>query len=142
MKITKKEAIKEYLNDMPDTDLIDLVRDINSYTGAYEPWAFIPMDEFDEYYAGVSPIQIAKDVQNGGDDFSIDDDFFYYDSWGILSSSNEKDAADSIRHEILDDLTNDFYHDAFLDVIFDDCLKRIILSDDDSLFNSDYSIAR
>ena len=142
MKMTKKEAIKKYLNDMPDADLIDLVRDINSYTGGYEPWAFIPMNAFDEYYADVSPIQIAKDVQNGGDDFSIDDDYFYYDSWGILSSSTEADAADSIRHEILDDLTNDFYRDAFLDVIFDDCLKRIVLSDNDSLFNSDYSVAR
>lgn len=26
--MTKKEAIKKYLNDMPDTDLIDLVRGI------------------------------------------------------------------------------------------------------------------
>lgn len=137
MKMTKKEAIKKYLNDMSDVDLIDLVRGINSYTGDYEPWAFIPMDEFDEYYAGVSPTQIAKDVQNGGDDFCIDDDYFYYDSWGILTSTN--DAANLIRNEILDDLTNDFYHDAFLDVIFDDCLKRIVLSDDNSLFNSDYS---
>lgn len=142
MKMTKKEAIKKYLNDMSDTDLIDLVRGINSYSGAYEPWAFIPMDEFDNYYAGVSPTQIAKDVQNGGDDFCIDGDYFYYDSWGILTSSNEADAADSIRHEILGDLTNDFYRDAFLDVIFDDCLKRIILSNDDSLFNSDYSIVQ
>lgn len=142
MKMTKKEAIKKYLNDMPDVDLIGIVRDINSYNGGYEPWAFIPMDEFDEYCEGLSPTQIAKDVQNGGDDFCIDDDYFYYDSWGILSSSSEKDAADSIRHEILGDLTNDFYHYAFLDVIFDDCLKRIILSDDDSLFNSDYSTVR
>ena len=142
MTMTKKQAIKKYLDDMPDVGLIGLVRDINSYTGNYEPWAFISMDEFDEYYAGVSPTQIAKDVQNGGDDFCIDDDYFYYDSWGILSSSNEPDAADSIRHEILDDITHDFYHDAFLDVIFDDCLKRIIRSNDDSLFNSDYSIAR
>lgn len=142
MTMTKKEAIRKYLKDMPDVDLIDLVRDINSYNGGYEPWAFIPMDEFDEYYAGALPTQIAKDIQNGGDDFCIDDDYFYYDSWGILTSSNEKDAADSIRHEILGDLTNDFCRDAFLDVIFDDCLKRIILNDDDSLFNSDYSIAR
>lgn len=138
-KMTKKEAIKKYLNDMSDVDLINLVRDINSYSNEYEPWAFIPMDEFDSYYACASPTQIAKDVQNGGDDFSIDDDYFYYDSWGILSSSNEADAADSIRHEILDNLTNDFYRGSFLDVIFDDCLKIIILSDDDSLFNSDYS---
>lgn len=139
MKMTKKEAIKKYLNDMSDVDLINLVCDINSYYGGYEPWVFIPMHEFDGYYADASAIQIAKDVQNGGDDFCIDDDYFYYDSWGILTSSNEADAADSIRHEILDDLTNDFYRGAFLNVIFDDCLKRIILSDDNSLFNSDYS---
>lgn len=142
MTMTKKEAIKKYLNDMSDVDLINLVRDINSYCNEYEPWAFIPMDEFNSYYACVPPAQIAQDVQNGGDDFSIDDDYFYYDSWGILSSSNKADAADSIRHDILGDLVDDFYNDAFLDTIFDDCLKRIILSDNDSLFNSDYSIVR
>ena len=40
MKMTKKEAIKKYLNDMPDTDLIDLVRDINSYSGNMEAFNY------------------------------------------------------------------------------------------------------
>lgn len=139
MKMTKKETIKEYLNDMPDVDLIDLVRDINSYTGDYEPWAFIPMNEFDEYYAGASPMQIAKDVQNGGDDFCIDDDYFYYDSWGILTSSNEKDAADSIRTGCMTDLINDFMKGRYSDYVesYDYDLADIIdNTEDDAIFDN------
>lgn len=140
--MTKKEAIKKYLDDMPDVDLIDLIRDINSWSGEYEPWTFYSMDELDDVFYSTSPTEIIGMMQDVYSSFSICDDYFYYDSWGILSSSNEADAADSIRHDILGDLVDDFYNDAFLDAIFDDYLKRIILSDNDSLFNSDYSIVR
>lgn len=144
MKMTKKGAIKKYLNDMSDVDLIDLVRGINSYNGGYELWAFYSMDELDDVFYNTSPTELigmAQDIYSG---FSTCDDYFYFDEIGVLQSCDVDTAADLIRTDILDSLTGDFYKGRYKDVLADDdfVLFDIVNSSNNANFDKDYKIVK
>ena len=139
MTMTKKEAIKYHISTMHDIDLIYLISDIHSYSGGYDEYAFYNMDEFDDIYAGVSPLQIARDVTDACGDFEITDDYFYYDCAGVLRSCDEPTAADLIRTNCTDDLVNDFMHMRNCEPVAncDGDLWDIIAADDDAIFDDE-----
>lgn len=142
--MTKKEAIKKYLNDMPDVDLIDLVRDINYYSNGLEPWVFYSMDELDDVFCSISPTEIIDMVQDSCGNFSICDDYFYFDECGVLNSCDVATAADLIRTDILNDLTNDFYKGRYKDVLLDDAPTSfdIVDSPNNVNFDKNYKIVK
>jgi hypothetical protein len=142
--MTKKEAIKKYLGNMDDVDLIDLVRDINSYGIDYEPWAFYSMDELDDVFCSTSPTEIIDMVQDSYGRFTTYDDYFYFDECGTLNSCDVATAADLIRTDILNDLTNDFYEGRYKDVLADDdfILFDIVDSPNNVDFDKDYKIVK
>ena len=135
MIMTKKEAIKYHIEHMHDIDLIHLIGEINSYSGGYGEYVFYNMDEFNDIYCDVPPIQIADEVT--GTDFSADDDYFYYNEAGNLCSCDEMTAADMIRTDFTTDLTNDFMKGRYYEQV-SDCdsdLWDIITADDDAIFD-------
>lgn len=144
MTMTKKEAIEKYLNDMSDVDLIDLVRDINSYSGEYEPWTFYSMDELDDIFYNISPTELIGMIQDVYSGFSTCDDYFYFDDIGVLQSCDVDTAADLIRTDILNDLTNDFYNGRYKDVLADDdfILFDFINSSNNANFDKNYKIVK
>ena len=135
MKKTKKEAIKYHIEHMDDIDLIYLISEINSYDGGYN--AFYNMDEFNDIYCNVPPIQIADEVT--GTDFSADDDYFYYNEVGNLCSCDEMTVADMIRTDFTTDLINDFIKGRYYEQVAD-CdneLFDIITADDNAIFDDE-----
>ena len=140
MTMTKKEAIKKYLNDMTDVDLLDLVRSINSWSDEYEPWTFYSMDELDEVFCNTSPTEIIDKVQDACSDFSTCDDYFYFDECGVLQSCTTAEAADLIRTDILDDLTNGFLKGRYLDSIYNMDFMYIVKAPGDALFDDKYYV--
>lgn len=138
MTMTKKEAIEYHIEHMYDIDLIYLISDIHSYSGGYDEYVFYNMDEFNDLYAGVSPIQIAEDVMDACGDFSIVDDYFYYDCAGVLRSCDEATAADLIRTNCTEDLVGDFMNMRNCEPVADcdDALWDIITADDDAIFDN------
>lgn len=137
MTMTKKEAIKYRINTMDDIDLIHLISEINSYDGGYN--CFYSMDEFNDIYCDVSPIQIADEVADAGDNFSADNDFFYYNEIGIICSCDEMTAADMIRTNCMDSLVDDFMNMRNCEAVADcdDALWDIITADDDATFDDE-----
>lgn len=139
MTMTKKQAIEYYIEHIQDIDLIHLIAEINSYNGAYEEHAFYNMDEFNDIYAGVSPLQIAEDVTDACGNFNIIDDYFYYDCAGVLCSCDEPTAADLIRTNCTEDLVDDFMNMRNCEPVAD-CdgdLWDIITADDDAIFDDE-----
>lgn len=134
MTMTKKQAIKYHINTMHDIDLIRLVSEISSYNGGYN--AFYNMDEFNDIYCDVPPIQIADEVT--GTNFSADDDYFYYNEIGNLCSCDEMTAADMIRTDFTTDLTNDFMKGRYYEqvLVCDNELFDIITADDNAIFDN------
>lgn len=137
MTMTKKEAIKYRINTMDDIDLIHLISEINSYDGGYN--CFYSMDEFNDIYCDVSPIQIADEVADAGDNFSADNDFFYYNEIGIICSCDEMTAADMIRTDFAADLTNDFMKGRYYEQVSscNNGLFDIITADDNAVFDDE-----
>ena len=135
MTMTKKQAIKYYISTMHDIDLIHLITEINSYDGGYN--AFYNMDEFNDIYCNVPPIQIADEVT--GTDFSADDDYFYYNEVGNLCSCDEMTVADMIRTDFTTDLTNDFMEGRYYEQVlnYDNELFNIITADDTSIYDDE-----
>lgn len=145
MTMTKKEAIEYHINTMYDIDLIHLISEINSYNGGYDEYAFYDMDEFNDIYAGVSPLEIVNAVVDAYGDFDIVDDYFYYNCAGVLCSCDEATAADLIRTNCTDALVNDFMNMRNCEAVADcdSVLWDIITADDDALFdNEGYEILK
>ncbi len=139
MTMTKKQAIKYHIEHMSDIDLIYLISDIHSYSGGYDEYVFYNMDEFNDIYAGVSPLEIVNAVVDACGDFDIVDDYFYYDCAGVLCSCDEPTAADLIRTNCIDSLVDDFMNMRNCEPVAD-CdgdLWDIITADDNAIFDDE-----
>lgn len=139
MTMTKKQAIKYHLEHMHDIDLIHLISEINSYSGGYDEYTFYDMDEFNDIYCNVPPLEIVNAVVDAYGDFDIVDDYFYYNCAGVLCSCDEATAADLIRTNCTEDLVNDFMNIRNCEPVAD-CdgdLWDIITADDDALFDDE-----
>ena len=145
MTMTKKQAIKYHIEHMHDIDLIHLISEINSYNGEYDEYKFFDMDEFNDIYCNVPPLEIVNAVVDAYGDFNIIDDYFYYDCAGVLCSCDEPTAADLIRTNCMDDLIDDFMNMRNCEPVAD-CdsdLWDIITADDNALFdNEGYEILK
>ena len=139
MTMTKKQAIKYHISTMHDIDLIHLIGEIHCCYGGGDEYASYNMDEFNDIYDGVYPLQIAADVIDACGDFNIADDYFYYDYAGVLCSCDEATAADLIRTNCTEDLVNDFMNMRNCEPVAD-CdrdLWDIITADDDAIFDDE-----
>ena len=135
MTMTKKQAIKYHINTMHDIDLICLISEINFYDGGYN--AFYNMDEFNDIYCNVPPVQIADEVT--GTDFSADDEYLYYNEVGNLCSCDKMTVADMIRTDFTTDLINDFMKGRYYEQVLncDNELFDIITADDNAIFDDE-----
>ena len=129
MEDMKLNAIRNYLNDMDDYDLIDLVREVNSLSGSYEPWTFFGMDELDNFFFDTTPTELLGMVQDTYSTFSTCDDYFYFDEIGGLQSCTVADAANSIRDDIAFDLANYFLNGCYVEALedFNENLYNIVV---------------
>lgn len=139
MTMTKEQAIKYHLEHMYDIDLIHLISEINSHNGGYDEYVFYDMDEFNDIYCNVPPLEIANAVVDAYGDFDIADDYFYYDCAGVLCSCDEATAADLIRTNCMDDLVDDFMNMRNWEPVADcdNALWDIITADDDAIFDDE-----
>lgn len=145
MTMTKKQAIKYHIDNMHDIDLIHLISEINSCNGGYDEYVLYNMDEFNDIYAGVSPLQIAEDVTDACGNFDVADDYFYYDCAAVLCSCDEPTAADIIRTNCTEYLANDFMKGRYYEQVLacDNELFNIITADGNAIFdNEGYEILK
>lgn len=93
-----KEAVELYA--MHDIDLIHLISEINSYYGGYDEYVFYDMDEFNDIYCNVPPLEIVNAAVDAYGDFDIVDDFMNMrncepvancdgDLWDIITADDD-----------------------------------------------------
>ena len=122
------ERIKEYLlND--EELLIGIVRDINGYNGSFE--TIVPYDN-DEYTINElfenNPYGFMERCQYGN--YSIQDDYFTFDTLGHIYSGNWDDIVEETIYyidEIIEELLsihNDLYIDEELSELIEECLEE------------------
>ena len=133
--MNRAEAIETFVQNLSGDDLVTVLESINAYDGAFEDAEYYPMDEFDEFMTGKSPLAIARAVYFGN--FNPTQDYFKFDAyanpvsadWGDVVSEAEDRIDDIIRH-----LTEDYNgSDTGFDILDD-----LVLAEPDALFDEDF----
>lgn len=90
--MSKKEKIIDIIREM-DTD--DVVEIHNEYCekNKYDEYKVYPIEFFNEYGEGMTPLEIAQCARDGLDP---NDDYFYYTIYGLRSFSYIDEAEDVI----------------------------------------------
>ena len=103
---SKYEIIKNWIEDIADdSDIIQLVRQVNSWDGSLEDYDFFDMYELDELYG---EMKLTDFLSNLAPDFNYSDDGFRATIYGIESCSIH-DVADDIKDnidEVVEAITN------------------------------------
>ena len=138
MIMTREQAIRTYVENISDDELVELIQYMNGYDGCFEDCVYFDMDEFDEFMSNYSPMEIAEMVYFGGD-FNPSDDYFRFTIYGNLESADWSDVkleAEDLKDDIIDHLVNsyrgdtpwielDHLVDAYDDTLFDEDLEEV-----------------
>lgn len=101
MNEKQREAILEYLNDCDDEEILNIVRDINSYNGDCDNLVWYDMEyEFDELCDGMKPWEVARACYYG--DFNPTHDYWHYDGYGNFESTDYFNYDESDKEDIID----------------------------------------
>ena len=135
MIMTREQAIRTYVENISNAELVELLQHMNAYDSCFDDCVYFNMAEFDDFMSNYSPMEIAQMIFFGND-FNPNDDYFRFNGYGNLESANwydVEDEAEDLKDDIIDHLVNYYSGDtpwAELDYIVD--------SDDDALFDEDY----
>lgn len=143
MTMTRKQAIRSYVEQLSGSELADLLQYMNSYDGSFEESTYYDMDSFDEFMSNYTPSEIARMIHFG--EFNPNDDYFRFDGYGNLESLDWQeisDEAESLESDIINHLANyysgdtpwaelDYLVDADEDAVFDEDFEEIDEDDDD-----------
>lgn len=143
MTMTRKQAIRSYVEQLSGSELADLLQYMNSYDGSFEESTYYDMDSFDEFMSNYTPSEIARMIHFG--EFNPNDNYFRFDGYGNLESLDWQeisDEAESLESDIINHLANyysgdtpwaelDYLVDADEDAVFDEDFEEIDEDDDD-----------
>ena len=105
MKETTVKKIIEFFNENEDI-FNSCIEELDSYNGYLNDDRYYSMDELNEFYSGTEPLELLRRAYNGRDDdtyttdsngnktygeFNPNRDYFYYNGYGNLVSSDYKD---------------------------------------------------
>lgn len=98
----------------------DCVEELDSYNGYLGDDRYYNMDELNEYYNGVEPLELLRRAYFGRDDdtwttdnngnktyseFNPNREYFYYNGYGNLVSSDYKDYTGKLDHYIIESMS-------------------------------------
>lgn len=133
-KMTREQAIRNYVEHLIGEDLAYLLQHMNAYDGCFEDAIYYDMDSFDEVLDGYTPLQIAQMIWFG--EFNPNADYFHFNAYGNLESADWRDVEDEAEY-LIDDIVDHLTHYYSGDTPWPE-LDHIVDSDDDALFNEDY----
>ena len=90
----KQEIIKNWImNIADDSDIISIINQVNSYDGSLESFHYYFMEELDELFCGVKPLDLLDKLAK---DFDSTQELFRDDVYG-LESCSMVDAIEDIK---------------------------------------------
>lgn len=124
-----REAIKQYLLDNEEA-LVYCVESLDSYNGFLDYDRYWAMDEFDDYFYGSKPSEIASLIHYGhdeemgaGSEFNPNRPWFKFDGCGNLVSAFERDYTGLVDDYLVEDLVNHRRYIYWVDK--DDALREL-----------------
>lgn len=115
--MTRLEAIKAYLDELDEWELVTLNNEYCSAINDYDS-QITSMCVFDEVFYNYKPLKLVRMLDN---DFSADDDYFYIDNYGDICSTNDPtqmiDTCDIAEYI---DENNDYLYNLDLEKLLDD----------------------
>lgn len=131
MRETTVKKIIDYFNDNEDL-FNSCMEELDSYNGYLGDDRYYSMDELDEFYNGTEPLEILRRAYYGRDDdtyttdsngnrtygeFNPNRDYFYYNGYGNLVSSNYKDYTAHLDEYAIEAMSE---NRSYIDTIADD----------------------
>ena len=106
-----EEDSKDFLNDIEELD------NWNGYLGDEK---VMPMEELDELYQGAEPLELLRRAFFGYDEpyekyeqhypFNPNRDYFYFNGYGNLVSTNERDYSDYLDEDFVQEIIDNEPH--------------------------------
>ena len=126
--MTRYEAIKNYIDELCDFELVALNNEYCSAINDYRSHV-INMYEFDDMFCNYRPFKLVQMLDR---DFSTNEDYFYIDSYGeICSTDNPADVIDTRDIAEYIDENDDCLCDRDLENLLDDWSEDDDEDDDD-----------
>ena len=141
---TREQAIKAYLENLPDNDLYNLVVEEANYhnDGYLSDFDWEPMeDNLDTALSGNTPTEILYKEACG--DFDINAELFKFDACANLESSYPCNVVKSIRDDVESGEYSDilrYFEDAYSCECGDDTFDSILQADSDDEFDDDFDL--
>lgn len=131
---TREEAIRNYVKNMYDEELMSLVNALNSWDAPFENCQWYDMEELDEFLSNSTPTEILNMGWFGSErGFNPNRDYFKFDAYGNLVSGYDVDVVADIEDFIPDII--DYLQGETVGHTDDDTLDSIIEADSDALFD-------
>lgn len=120
---TKEIVIADIIQYFKENEDVfnDCLEELDAYNGYLGDDRYYSMDDLSEFYHGQDPIEILTRAFYGHDDdswetdrngnkvyggFNPNRDYFYYNGYGNLVSSNYKDYSDKLDHWAIEEMSN------------------------------------
>lgn len=119
MKHGTIEKIIAYFEENPDT-FNNCIEELDSYNGYLGDDRYYEMEMLNEFYNGTEPLELLYRAYYGRDDdtyttdsrgdrtygeFNPNREYFYYNGYGNLVSSNYKDYSAKLDHYVIEDMS-------------------------------------
>lgn len=101
------EEITNYLEENED-EFIAIIEELDSWNGYLDGDRWEDMDYLDEYLYNEKPLDLILLGRNSGRDFYPGDNYFRFDVYGNLESTNYKDYNDYISDYFIDDILENY----------------------------------
>ena len=109
MKNLKENVMAWLMDEASDDELIQIVSEVNSYDGSLQDYAFYWMEDLNDLFCGVKPVELLEKLADG---FRVSDEGFKCTIWGLEScsvsdiTSDIREGAEEVADAIINNLDN------------------------------------
>lgn len=90
----KYEAVMSWLISVAsDEEVMEVINEVDSWNGSMESWRVYQMEELNDLFYGVKPLQLLEKLADG---FDVSKDYFHETVYG-LESCDLEDIMDDVR---------------------------------------------
>lgn len=133
-KMTREQAIRNYVEQLSGKELSYLIQRINAFDGSFEDATYFYMEDFNSLMSHYTPLELVQMAYS--EDFNPNEDYFTFDDCGKLVSLDEyaiESHAMDLRDDVIDHLIYCYKGDTPWEA-----LTAMVDADDDAIFNEDY----
>lgn len=104
-----------------DNEFIETIETLDNWNGYLDGKRFEPMDTFNDFFYGTRDI-LGDIIDRLNPSFTSADDYWYWDDWGEINSTDEIDYSDFLDDDFIEDLYNnrgDVDMPSYIEKLFD-----------------------